>query len=123
MMVGYLSMSRRYQKLELLRGTLDLLILRTLVLGPAHGHQIAKHIERSTDDVLQVDHGSLYPALHRLQRKGWLTSKWETLGTAKREFKYYRLTASGKKQLAAEESRWTQLVRAIGRVAAIVEGH
>ena len=121
-MVGYLSMSRRYQKLELLRGTLDLLILRTLVLGPAHGHQIAKHIERSTDDVLQVDHGSLYPALHRLQRKGWLTSKWETLGTAKREFKYYRLTASGKKQLAAEESRWTQLVRAIGRVAAIVEG-
>jgi len=116
-------MSRRREKLELLRGTLDLLILRTVVLGPAHGHQIAKHIERSTDDVLQVDHGSLYPALHRLQRKGWLTSKWETLGTAKREFKYYRLTASGKKQLAAEESRWTQLVRAIGRVAAIVEGH
>ena len=115
-------MSQRREKLELVRGTLDMLILRTLLLGPAHGHQIAKHIERSTDDVLQVDHGSLYPALHRLQQKGWLTAKWETPGNAKREFKYYRLTARGKKQLAAEESKWSQLVRAIGRVAAIVEG-
>ena len=115
-------MNRGRDKLQLLRGTLDMLILRTLLLGPAHGHQIATHIERSTDDVLQVEHGSLYPALHRLQRKGWLTSKWETLGNAKREFKYYRLTARGRKQLAAEESKWTQLVRAIGRVTAIVEG-
>jgi transcriptional regulator len=115
-------MNRGRDKLQLLRGTLDMLILRTLLLGPAHGHQIARHIERSTDDVLKVEHGSLYPALHRLQRKGWLTSKWETLGNAKREFKYYRLTARGRKQLAAEESKWTQLVRAIGRVTAIVAG-
>ena len=75
---------------DLLRGTLDLLILRTLLLGPAHGHQIAKYIQRSTDDVLQVEHGSLYPALHRMERKGWLASKWES-GEGKRELKYYRL--------------------------------
>jgi len=112
-------MNPRQDKIELLRGTLDMLILRTLLLGPAHGHQIAKHIQQSTEDVLQVEHGSLYPALHRLKEKGWLTSKWETRDT-KREFKYYRLTAAGKKQLAAEESRWEQLVRAIARVASTV---
>jgi PadR family transcriptional regulator PadR len=104
-------------QLELLRGTLDLLILRTLLLGPAHGHQIARHIQRSTDDVLQVEHGSLYPALHRLERKGWLVAKWESLDFS-REFKYYRLTAAGKKQLAVEESKWERLVIAIARVAA-----
>jgi PadR family transcriptional regulator len=102
-------------KIELLRGTLDMLILRTALLGPAHGHQIAKHIQRSTEDVLQVEHGSLYPALHRLERKGWLASKWES-GEGKRELKYYRLTAAGKRQLAAEESKWKQLVSAIARV-------
>ena len=107
-------------KIDLLRGTLDLLILRTLLLGPAHGHQIAKHIQRSTEDVLQVEHGSLYPALHRLERKGWLASKWES-GEGKRELKYYRLTAAGKKQLAVEESKWKQLVSAIARVAAQAE--
>ena len=80
-------MTRRDDRIELLRGTLDMLILRTLVVGPAHGHQIAKHIQRSTDDVLQVEHGSLYPALHRLERKGWLIARWESLD-AKREFKY-----------------------------------
>jgi PadR family transcriptional regulator PadR len=85
--------------------TLDLLILRTLMLGPAHGHQIAKHIQRSTSDVLQVEHGSLYPALHRLERKGWLGSKWESR-EGKREFKYYRLSAAGRKQLVVEESKW-----------------
>lgn len=94
-----------------------MLILRTLMLGPAHGHQIAKHIQRSTDDVLQVEHGSLYPALHRMERKGWLAAKWES-GEGKRELKYYRLTAQGKRQLGAEESKWEQLVRAIARVPA-----
>ena len=93
-----------------------MLILRTLLLGPAHGHQIAKHIQQSTDEVLQVEHGSLYPALHRLKDKGWLASKWETR-ESDREFKYYRLTARGRKQLTVEESRWEQLVRAIARVA------
>src|SRR5467141_5269028 len=92
---------------ELLQGTLDMLILRTLLFGPAHGHQIAKHIQRTTEDVLQVEHGSLYPALHRLERKGWVVSKWEAANKElKREFKYYRLTAAGKKQLIAEESKW-----------------
>jgi transcriptional regulator len=109
-------MNSRRDKIELLRGTLDMLILRTLLVGPAHGHQIAKHIQQSTEDVLQVEHGSLYPALYRLKERGWLSSKWETRD-AKREFKYYRLTAKGRKQLAAEESRWEQLVRAIARVA------
>jgi PadR family transcriptional regulator PadR len=108
-------------KIELLRGTLDLLILRTLALGAAHGHEIAKHIQRSTDDVLQVEHGSLYPALHRLERKGWLDSKWESRD-AKRELKYYRLSAAGRKQLVAEESKWKQLVGAIARVAAPIGG-
>jgi PadR family transcriptional regulator, regulatory protein PadR len=94
-----------------------MLILRTLQLGPAHGHQIAKHIQRSTDDLLQIEHGSLYPALHRLEEKSWLASKWESREGG-REFKYYRLTSLGKKQLSAEESKWKQIVRAIARVAA-----
>jgi PadR family transcriptional regulator PadR len=102
-------------RVELLQGTLDMLILRTLLFGPAHGHQIAKHIQRSTDDVLQVEHGSLYPALHRLERKGWLASKWDAKD-GKRELKYYRLTPAGKKQLAAEESKWKQMAGAIARV-------
>jgi len=104
------------ERVELLQGTLDMLILRTLIFGPAHGHQIAKHIQRTTDEVLQVEHGSLYPALHRLKRKGWLTSKWETPPGQKREAKYYRLTPAGRKQLALEESQWKQLSRAIGQV-------
>jgi transcriptional regulator len=104
-------------RVELLQGTLDMLILRTLLFGPAHGHQIAKHIQRTTDNVLQVEHGSLYPALHRLERQGWLAAKWEPAGTdLKREFKYYRLTAAGRRQLTAEESRWKQLAGAIARV-------
>ncbi len=103
-------------RIELLQGTLDMLILRTLLFGPAHGHEIAKHIQRTTDQVLQVEHGSLYPALHRLERKGWLVSKWEMAKDRNREFKYYRLTPAGKKQLAVEESKWKQLAGAIARV-------
>jgi len=94
-----------------------MLILRTLLLGAAHGHQIAKHIQRTTDDLLQVEHGSLYPALHRLERKGWIAAKWEVAGKdLKREFKYYRLTPAGKKQLLAEESKWKQMTGAIARI-------
>jgi PadR family transcriptional regulator, regulatory protein PadR len=110
-------------RLELLQGTLDMLILRTLLFGPAHGHQIAKHIQRTTENVLQVEHGSLYPALHRLERQGWVSAKWETATKEqKREFKFYRLTAAGKKQLAAKESKWKQLARAIGQVMSPAEG-
>ena len=101
----------------MLQGTLDMLILRTLLFGAAHGHQIAKHIQRTTDDLLQVEHGSLYPALHRLERKGWIVAKWEVAAKdLKREFKYYRLTPAGKKQLLAEESKWKQMTGAIARI-------
>jgi PadR family transcriptional regulator, regulatory protein PadR len=104
-------------RIQLLQGTLDMLILRILVFGSAHGHQIAKQIQRSTDDLLQVEHGSLYPALHRLERKGWIAAKWQPAGKdLKREFKYYRLTAAGKKQLVAEESKWNKLTRAVARI-------
>ena len=105
-----------HHRLELLRGTLDMLILKTLVLGPAHGHYIAKHIQRSTNDLLQVEHGSLYPALHRLERKGWVGSKWRMAKDRNRELKFYRLTAAGKKQLLREESKWKQLTAAIAQV-------
>ena len=104
------------KRIELMQGTLDMLILRTLLLGPAHGHEIAKHIQRTTDDVLQVEHGSLYPALHRLEHRGWVTAKWEMPRGRKREFKYYRLTPAGRKQLADERSKWSLLVASIGRV-------
>jgi len=103
-------------KIDLLQGTLDMLILRTLLFGPAHGHQIAKHIQQTTDDVLQVEHGSLYPALHRLERKGLVAAKWESGGNQKREFKYYRLTAAGKKHLTAQESKWRRMSDAIARI-------
>src|SRR5579863_1341174 len=104
-------------RIELLQGTLDMLILRTLLFGPAHGHQIAKHIQRTTDDLLQIEHGSLYPALHRLERKGWVAAKWEPAAKdLKREFKYYRLTPAGKKQLVAQESKWKQMTGAIARI-------
>jgi transcriptional regulator len=104
------------ERIELLQGTLDMLILRTLLFGPAHGHQIAKHIQRTSEEVLQVEHGSLYPALHRLERKGWIASKWEAPKDTKREFKYYRLTAAGRKQLLSEESKWKRMASAIARV-------
>jgi PadR family transcriptional regulator PadR len=108
--------SDRSTRIGLLQGTLDMLILRTLRIGPAHGHEIAKHIQRTTEDVLQVEHGSLYPALHRLEQKGWVTSKWEVARGRNREFKYYRLTAAGRRQLAREGSKWKQLTDAIARI-------
>src|SRR5437763_15277964 len=94
------------ERIQLMQGTLDMLILRTLLFGPAHGHEIAKHIQRPTADVLQVEHGSLYPALHRMERKGWISAKWELAKDRNREFEYYRLTPLGRKQLAREESKW-----------------
>jgi PadR family transcriptional regulator PadR len=100
---------------EMLQGTLDVLILQTLVLGPAHGHTIAQAIERGSEDVLQVEHGSLYPALHRLEDRGWIASFWGTSENNRRA-KYYRLTPAGRKQLIAQTTRWEQVVRAIGRI-------
>ena len=104
------------QRGNLLQGTLDMLILRTLLYGPAHGHQIGKHIQRTTNDFLQMQHGSLYPALHRLERRGWVTSKWEIAPDRNREFKYYRLTEKGRKQLVLEESQWKRMAEAVARV-------
>src|SRR5260221_3109193 len=103
------------QRLELLQGTLEMMVLRTLLFGPSNGYQIAKTIEKMSDQVLQVDHGSLYPALHRLEKKGWLGSKWETSET-NRKAKFYRLTLAGRKQLVLEQSKWARLTGAIGRV-------
>jgi PadR family transcriptional regulator, regulatory protein PadR len=100
---------------ELLQGTLDLLILRTLVLGPAHGHTIAHAIERQSDAVLQVEHGSLYPALHRLEDRGWIASFWGTSENNRRA-RYYRLTKPGRAQLAVQTSRWDEIVRAVNRI-------
>jgi transcriptional regulator len=102
-------------KLDLLQGTLDLLILRTLQLGPAHGHAIAKHIQMSSEDMLQVETGSLYPALHRLEMQGWVDASWQLSDKGKRA-RFYELTASGRRQLLAEQSRWEQLSRAISLV-------
>ena len=99
----------------MLQGTLDMLVLRTLQLGPAHGHTIAYAIERGSEDVLEVEHGSLYPALHRLENRGWIASFWGT-SENNRKARYYRLTPTGRKQLAAQTSRWDELVRAINRV-------
>ena len=99
----------------MLQGTLDLLILQTLVLGPAHGHTIAHAIERRSEDVLQVEHGSLYPALHRLEDRRWIASFWGT-SENNRKARYYRLTATGRKQLVEQMSRWDRLVRAVNRV-------
>jgi PadR family transcriptional regulator, regulatory protein PadR len=100
---------------ELLLGTLDMLILQTLVMGPAHGHTIAHVIEHTSDEVLQIEQGSLYPALHRLEDRGWVSSYWGT-SENNRKARFYRLTAAGRKQLALETSRWQAMVKAIGRV-------
>jgi PadR family transcriptional regulator PadR len=100
---------------KLVQGTLELLILRTLLFGPLHGHGIAKHIQRTSEDVLQVEHGSLYPAVHRLEKSGCITSKWEQTERG-REMRMYRLTPTGRKQLSVEQSKWDELVRAMARV-------
>ncbi|MCU1338643.1 MAG: transcriptional regulator, PadR family [Bryobacterales bacterium] len=102
-------------RIELLQGTLDLLILRTLQFGPSHGHAIAKHIQTTSAEMLQVETGSLYPALHRLEAQGWIDASWEISDKGKRA-KYYRLTPAGKKQLALEQSRWAKLSRAMAMV-------
>jgi PadR family transcriptional regulator PadR len=102
-------------RVELLQGTLDLLILRTLLAGRAHGHAIAKHIQRTSEHLLQVETGSLYPALHRLEAKGWIAASWELSDKGKRA-RFYRLTPSGRKQLAAEHSKWDTFSRAMGLI-------
>ena len=100
---------------EMVQGTLDMLILRTLVMGRAHGHTIAHVIEHTSEDVLQVEQGSLYPALHRLENRGWVKSSWGT-SENNRKAKFYELTPAGRKQLVAERARWQQVVAAIGRI-------
>lgn len=110
-----MSTKRHQEHIELLQGTLDLLILRTLRLGPAHGHAIAKAIERSSDDVLLVEQGSLYPALHRLIKRGWVTFD-EGTSENNRRAKFYRLTAKGRRQLIVETTKWDRLAGAIARV-------
>src|SRR5271169_6335358 len=103
------------ERIELLQGTLDLLILRTLLPGQVHGHAIAKAIERNSDDVLQVEQGSLYPALHRLIKRGWIAAH-EGVSENNRKAKFYRLTPQGRKQLRSETTKWEKLARAIGRI-------
>src|ERR671927_489858 len=102
-------------RIDLLRGTLDLLILRTLLPGPSHGHAIAKHIQRTSNELLQVETGSLYPALHRLEARGWIAAAWELSEKGKRA-KYYRLTPKGRRQLESEQSKWDTFCRAMGLV-------
>ena len=102
-------------RIELLQGTLDMLILRTLLLGPAHGHAIVKAIERNSEEVLQVEQGSLYPALHRLIKRGWISAEQGTSENNRRA-KFYRLTAKGRRQLTLETSKWDKLAGAIARI-------
>jgi PadR family transcriptional regulator PadR len=110
-----MSTRRDVDRVELLQGTLDLLILRTLLAGPTHGHAIAKAIERNSEDVLQVEQGSLYPALHRLIKRGWI-SAGEGVSENNRRAKFYRLTAQGRKQLTLETTKWEKLARAIAGI-------
>lgn len=102
-------------RVELLQGTLDVLILRTLLAGPAHGHAVAKHIQLTSEDLLQVETGSLYPALHRLEGKGWIAASWDLSEKGKRA-KFYRLTPTGRKQLVIEHSKWQAFARAMGLI-------
>lgn len=102
-------------QIEILQGTLDMLILRTLQWGPQHGHGIGQAIRGRSEDLVRVEHGSLYPALHRLERQGWIAAEWKASETNRRA-KYYRLTPAGRKQLAAERSKWDLLVKTIGQI-------
>ena len=106
---------RYADRIELLQGTLDMLILRTLKWGPQHGHGVGVAIRAGSADVLTVDHGSLYPALHRLERRGWITAEWK-LTENKQRAKYYRLTTAGRRQLDHERSRWERMSAAIARI-------
>ena len=115
-----MSTKEQRERIELLQGTLDLLILRTLLLGPAHGHAIAKTIEMRSDDVLQVEQGSLYPALHRLIKRGWISVQDGTSENNRRA-KFYRLTARGRRQLEVETSKWGKLAGAIARILSPAE--
>src|SRR5262245_11779819 len=108
-------MGKDATRIELLQGTLDLLILRTLIFGPSHGHAIAQRIRAVSAEVLRVETGSLYPALHRLEAQGLITASWDLSDKGKRA-KYYELTRNGRKQLTAGQSKWEQLARAIGKV-------
>jgi len=109
----------REGKLELLQGTLDMMVLRTLQIGPANGYEIARAIERLSENAFDVDHGSLYPALHRLEANELISGKWDTSSTNRRA-RYYRLTSAGRKRLVAETSKWEQMAAAVGRVMRIV---
>jgi PadR family transcriptional regulator PadR len=116
-----MSRTSKDPRLELLQGTLDMLILRTVLWGPQHGHGIAQAIRAQSDDLLTVETGSLYPALHRLEKRGWLKSEWG-VSEANQRAKYYRLTPAGRAQLTRERDRWSQLVHAIGRVMSPAPG-
>jgi PadR family transcriptional regulator PadR len=108
-------MAKQAPDREMLQGTLDMLVLKTLALGPAHGHTIANVIEHTSEEILQVEQGSLYPALHRLEDRGWLSSSWGP-SENNRKAKFYKLTAAGRKQLNVETIRWRQMARAIGLI-------
>jgi PadR family transcriptional regulator, regulatory protein PadR len=114
--------SQYQNRIELLQGTLDMLILQTLQWGPQHGYGISQAIRLRSGEVLQVETGSLYPALHRLERQGWVRSEWK-LTESNQRAKYYRITATGKKQLASDHGRWQQMVEAIGAIMSVGAGH
>jgi len=114
-------MAKPQTQVEILQGTLDMLILRTVERGAQHGHGIGQALRARTDEALQIEHGTLYPALHRLERQGWLASEWKQ-SEANRRAKYYKLTAAGKRHLAREQSRWEAVVRTVARVMRPSEG-
>ena len=114
---GYMSTQESRERLELLQGTLDLLILRTLIFGSQHGQGIARAIQQTSDEELLVEHGALYPALQRLEERGWISAKWGTSAN-NRKARFYSLTSAGRKQLVKETNKWNRLATAIGRILA-----
>jgi PadR family transcriptional regulator PadR len=112
---GKMTTQRGIERLELLQGTLDLLILRTLIFGPQHGQGIARIIQQTSEEELLVEHGALYPALQRLEERGWISAKWG-VSSNNRKARFYTLTAAGRRQLARETTRWKRLAAAIGRI-------